>query len=87
MELTNTRVYAVISAAKGVVKWLGEGTYIGNRSSPDHAHLWPQILLDNGKMVWGYECWWGLAKTFERKFPSNWQWVIVDIDDVRKGQI
>ena len=45
----------------------------------------PRIRLDNGKIVWGYECWWGNAGDFENS-PDKSQYrkiIEIDIDEQR----
>jgi hypothetical protein len=44
----------------------------------------PRILLDNGKFVWGCECWWGPEGTFAKRF-QGWTVVEIDIDESRKN--
>lgn len=31
----------------------------------------PCIKLDNGKHVWGFECWWGEKEAFEKKYGEH----------------
>lgn len=49
----------------------------------------PRIRLDSGKVVWGYECWWGPEAGFKTKLEEwrNAGYTIedVDIDDARRG--
>jgi hypothetical protein len=65
------RVGAVMHADNDGVKFFGWGTYQGHEvPGPEVAGFMghalrenkipnPKILLDNGKVVWGCECWWG----------------------------
>ena|SRR5882672_10575087 len=65
------RVGAILGSEAGVVSFLGFGVYAGrevptatgsNSMTSDLAELKfsnPKILLDNGDVVWGCECWWG----------------------------
>jgi len=70
------RVYAIRNIANGVCHFFGFGVYDGDferdqgvggfnppalRGFPN-----PRITLDNGKIVWGCECWWGPESEFER---------------------
>lgn len=64
MRTPGTRVGAILSADKETVRLLGYGTYIGNEIPPEGPlHKIgipnPKIQLDNGDVVWGYQCWWG----------------------------
>jgi hypothetical protein len=48
----------------------------------------PRIRLDNGKIVWGCECWWGSENAVKARL-SQWEAAgysitNVDIDEVRK---
>jgi hypothetical protein len=48
----------------------------------DHAN--PRILLENGKVVWGYECWWDTVSNFDdQPKPEGFTLVEVDIDQSR----
>lgn len=40
----------------------------------------PRIKLDNGKTVWGYECWWGDIEGFEGSIEQRTHKHIVEID-------
>lgn len=64
------RVGAVESANMDEVYLLGYGRYMGEEIPPPEislaglllsslGHATSKILLDNGKIVWGCECWWG----------------------------
>ncbi len=48
----------------------------------------PRIRLDNGKLVWGCECWWGDEEKVKKKIEAYKQadYIIkdVDIDEERK---
>ncbi len=58
------RVIAIESFKKGVMRKYGEGELLENKV-PDLAPFNkmkvknPCIKLDNGKYVWGFQCWWG----------------------------
>ena len=66
MKIGN-RVGAIASADKEVVRFYGYGIYAGEEVPPKevsefHSELElknPKIKLDNGKVVWGCQCWWG----------------------------
>lgn len=67
------RVIAIESISKGVCRSFGEGEYIGDRE-PSEGEMKgiknPCIKLDNGRYVWGYQCWWGEIKKFEEKYKD-----------------
>jgi len=51
----------------------------------DKARINPKILLENGKVVWGRECWWGSEDDVLHRFPKDeWTWVDLDIEEVRE---
>jgi len=54
------RVGAMLSCSETEVHLLGFGTYQGVNPVPGRSPGWssPEILLDNGETVYGYECWW-----------------------------
>ena len=79
------RVTAVMAANKDTktMRVFGSGVYDG-----DFLHnVWgaevlnPRITLDNGKTVWGCECWWGAEDKLIP--PSDWTVIQVDIDEDR----
>lgn len=45
----------------------------------------PRIRLDNGKIVWGCECWWGAEQEFKQA-AHRFTVVEVDIEQDRKQQ-
>lgn len=53
------RVGAILSANDQVVNLLGYGVYVGDEVHPGLGRPNPKIVLDNGDVVWGCECWWG----------------------------
>jgi hypothetical protein len=52
------RVGAILEADKETVHLLGYGVYEGEHLLPDCTIKNPKILLDDGNVVWGYQCWW-----------------------------
>jgi len=86
---TGTRVTAILSAGRGIVKSFGDGVYAGDFKLPDDASGFnfgqdnPRIDLDNGKTVWGCECWWGPTEEIKKRF-QDWKIETVDIDEYRK---
>jgi len=74
---------------KESVRFFGFGEYVGDEVPPPEINPIlnigrpnPKIVLDNGKVVWGCECWWGpeakIHKMLEGKIVIN-----VDIDNAR----
>lgn len=70
--------------------FLGEGTYYGdlhvpveiNKELSENANPTPLIILDNGKEIWGCECWYAKSELLRSCF-RNLVWEEIDIDDVR----
>jgi len=67
------RVGAILSIENGQIKFLGYGIYVGKEIPPpgikflgmDYNQFGlenPKIILDNGDIVWGCQCWWGSEK-------------------------
>ena len=94
MTKVNDRVGAVCSANKTTVRLFGYGVYLGDEVPPPEVKLFgvslaelkhknPKIRLDNGKVVWGCECWWGGEETVQRSIGGR-DVVLVDIEEERK---
>ena len=83
------RVIALLDAKDGIVRSFGAGVYAGNFPPPPEGGGFnfgqsnPRIDLDNGKTVWGCECWWGPEEKMKAKYPDDWKWEDVDIDEHR----
>lgn len=85
------------SADDGALEVLGYGTYDGDHVPPAGSQGMagalanagisnPRITLDNGKVVWGCECWWGPEETIKQRIDAHPSPVrIVDIDDARNA--
>ena len=62
------RVLAVRDTNKMEINIYGYGEYIGDEPCPILGGIPnPKIVLDNGDVVWGCECWWGAAEKAEEK--------------------
>jgi hypothetical protein len=59
MTKQGDRVGAIQSANSEEVMFYGYGVYEGDTIPPNCTISNPTIKLDNGKTVYGYECWWG----------------------------
>lgn len=56
------RVGAVSNTIDGTVYLYGYGVYVGSEVPPDgplhkRGTADPKIILDDGGVVWGYQCW------------------------------
>ena len=76
---TGDRVGAISSANDKEVKLYGYGIYEGDTASP-LGHQNPKIKLDNGKTVWGYQCWWGSEEKVKGMI-GNRKIIETDIDE------
>jgi len=71
MSKINDRVGAIQSANADEVRFFGYGKYVGTKI-PCRGFLQeaqipnPCIVLDNGKKVYGFECWWGDAEKIKK---------------------
>ena len=62
MAEIGSRVFAVRNADNETVYMFGRGVYEGRKEGgPMGGFPNPKILLDDGNVVWGCECWWGRA--------------------------
>lgn len=94
MPEPNVRVGAFLSATKGVVKMFGYGIYVGDEIPSEEAAGMmaevcrelkrpnPKIVLDNGDVVYGCECWWGPEEKVKEKI-AGCEIVNVSIADAR----
>ncbi len=84
------RVLAVRDSSETQANVYGAGVYAGDEvpdSAPGEMGAMlreagvsnPKIVLDNGKVVWGCECWWG-AEDLLRKRLAGKNVVEVDIE-------
>ena len=84
---TEEKVIAIESFKNGILKKYGEGILIPNQI-PDIQPFKkagaknPYIKLDNGKYVWGFQCWWSSLKRFEKEYSEHIkETIIVDVED------
>jgi len=89
------RVGAVSHSEEDTIFIFGYGTYAGDEV-PDSAGGWmgkmlaeekvtnPKIVLDNGKVVWGCECWWGSEEQIQKAAAGFQHVVEIDIEEARK---
>ena len=88
------RVGAMVDANAKVARFLGYGTYEGETVPSEKAGGFgpllralgqknPTLKLDNGKIVYGCECWWGTEAEINRQLEGL-EVVNIDIDEFRK---
>lgn len=59
VDKIGTRVGAILKSDDEGVHLLGYGVYDGDIEHPEFGFPNPRITLDDGRIVWGCECWWG----------------------------
>lgn len=58
------------------LQYLGVGTYQGDHIPPKEIGGFnlglpnPKLVLDNGDVVWGCECWWGTEKGIKEQLEK-----------------
>lgn len=86
----NDRVGAMASATKDTVDLFGFGVYAGEEVPPEDVRFMgepikmpnPKIVLDDGKIVWGCECWFGTEDQI-KTLLGNRTVNFIDIDQAR----
>ena len=82
------RVGALLSYHDGKAELLGYGVYTGwSDGSPEDGCIYkigPKIVLDNGDVVYGCECWWDDEKTVKEMVAKATEVINVSIVDQRK---
>ena len=79
------RVIAFRDATEGIVSSYGEGEYLGDKI-PSEGMLAdleiknPCIKLDNGKYVWGFQCWWGSLDGFNKQLEKGTYKSVVEVE-------
>jgi len=90
--LPGERVAAIAHMDAEKVVFYGYGVYEGDfispfsvdvTDSPEKPDTNPRIRLDNGKIVWGIECWWLKEEDFRSVTPPD-RIEIADIDTDRQ---
>jgi hypothetical protein len=74
------RVGAMQRADPSTVYLFGYGVYDGDHQPPDEFGVPfpnPRITLDNGKVVWGCECWWGSEERIKQEIGAR---TVVEVD-------
>lgn len=78
------QIMSEFEVARGVTPELADSEF-----TPEHARIAlilsesnPRIKLDSGKIVWGFECWWGDVASFEKN-SADLTVVERDIDEAR----
>lgn len=87
------RVGVMLGAKADIIEFIGYGTYLGEEIPPpeiggyNFQALTPKIQLDDGKIVWGCEIWWGDETAMKRNINA---WEVegftiqtIDIDEAR----
>ena len=97
-NIKGQRVGAILGSEKGTVKFFGYGIYEGEFIPKEAVGFLadicregkrknPRIKLDNGKVVYGCECWWGSEEAIRDQVAGYENVVVVDINKVRKEYV
>jgi len=70
MTAIGSRVGALLSMKNGEAKLLGWGVYEGNHTPDGFPFPNPRIKLDNGDIVWGFQCWWGDEEQMKKEIQD-----------------
>lgn len=71
------RIGAILSATSEEVQLIGYGVYEGDEVPPETIGGFnmgnpnPKMVLDDGTVVWGCECWWGPEDEMKKKFKDH----------------
>lgn len=73
-----------------IVQLIGYGELVGDEIPPKNINPWisggnrpnPKIILDDGDIVWGCECWWGAEDIIKEKI-EYWDKEGYNIQNVR----
>jgi len=88
MRKVGQRVGALSHTDKKTSYLFGFGVYEGDHIPPDGIGSGipnPRIKLDNGKTVYGCECWWG-SEAEIRNICNDRAVIVMDIDSERARQ-
>ncbi len=89
------RFGAILTRREHLIFFLGYGTYDGHEIPPSYIGGLgpllnalqisnPKITLDNGKVIWGCECWWSSADIVQKLLDTH---VVIDIGiDEARGE-
>ena len=83
MSKKGDRVIAIknISENGEEVNIFGYGKYLGEKPCFELGGFPnPCVELDNGKIIWGYQCWWGDADRVEKEIIKAKKVNIVEVE-------
>ncbi len=98
MSEPGQRIGAVLCANDDEVELIGFGTYEGDHVPGDDAVgvmakalknmqvKNPKLVMDDGTIVWGCECWWGDENAVNEQI-GNRKVVYVNMDKVRESYV
>lgn len=75
------RVGAICDANQQRVRFFGYGVYRGDEMGSPLPFPNPKIELDNGKIVWGCQCWWDAEDNIKQALEGRTV-ELIDIDNL-----
>lgn len=77
-------VFMGVSFRQAMEQWVKAGMVKDMEEARERLPENPKIVLDNGKVVWGCECWWGSEERFNEGAGKGVKVVEVSIDEYRE---
>lgn len=72
MTPVGARIGAMLGGIDGKVMFLGYGIYVGYRPCPTmDGEDNPKLVLDDGSVAWGCECWWGSEEKIRERLGDK----------------
>ena len=95
MRTVGERIGAIYGSSAGTIEFLGYGVYAGDEvpvtaigplaeMCREVACDNPKLVLDDGSVVWGCECWWGSEESVQQRLAGCDHVVVVKIEDKRQ---
>ena len=95
MTRNGSRIGAILGARGDTVEFLGYGVYVGDEVPVTAAGQLgdicreaaapnPKLVLDDGSIVWGCECWWGPEDAVRERLKRYKRVAVVEIEAVRR---
>ena len=91
-----SRIGAILKATQTTVHLIGFGEYVGNevptaeaagigKIMHENSITSPKLVMDDGQIAWGCECWWGPEDQIRAKIEGL-EVIPVNMTEARKGE-